>query len=164
MTRENSSTITLLIVLTALIQVVFIFADTKDAPHRAVTCFAERYFQLDPQMSQLLCEKLAGDETENIVTTYLQNTAAQATERGYSPSFMKKKLYDVRTETLQADSKSAVVRIRGELKRGINPLFSYVGKIFFLGETIPFERTAQVVFEGGKWKVCGGFFNPGDIG
>lgn len=164
MTRENSTTITLLIVLTALIQVVFIFADTKDAPHRAVTRFAERYFQMDPQMSQLLCEKLASDETENVVQTYLQMAAAQASERGYSPAFMKKKLYDVRTETLQADSKSAVVRITAELKRGINPVFSYVGKIFFLGETVPFERTAQVVYEGGKWKVCGGFFNPVDIG
>uniref|UniRef100_A0A7C4MNB5 Nuclear transport factor 2 family protein n=1 Tax=Desulfatirhabdium butyrativorans TaxID=340467 RepID=A0A7C4MNB5_9BACT len=164
MTRENSSTITLLIMITVLLQVVFVFADTKDAPHRAVTAFAKCYFQLDPRMGTLVCDKIAGDEENNAIATYLQEAERHARERGFEPSFLKKTLYDIRTETLQADAQKATVRITAEMKRGINPVFAYVGKIFFLGNTFHLDRTVDVVFEGGKWKVCSGFFDAADLG
>ena len=164
MTRENSSSITLIIMITILLQVVFVFADTKDAPHRAVTAFAKSYFQLDPRMGTLVCNKLAGDEEDNPIAAYLREADRQARERGFEPSFLKKTLYDIHTETLQADAQKATVHITAEMKRGINPVFAYVGKIFFLGNTFHLDRTVDVVFEGGKWKVCSGFFDIADLG
>ncbi|MEW6260851.1 MAG: hypothetical protein AB1547_13240 [Thermodesulfobacteriota bacterium] len=164
MTRENSSTITLLIMLTVLLQVVLVFADTKDAPHRAVTAFAKCYFQLDPRMETLVCNKIAGDAEDNAIVAYLREAEHHARERGFEPSFLKKTLYDIRTVTLQSDSQKATVHITAEMKRGINPVFAYVGKIFFLGNTYHLDRTVDVVFEGGKWKVCSGFFDLADLG
>ncbi len=141
-----------------LLQVILVYADTRDTPGKAAVAFARMYYQLDPAMSTRLCDELAMDEEKNTVAAYLQNTADQARELGYDVSYMKYTLYDVETRTLKKSPDSAEIRITGEMKKGINPLFAYVGKLFSLGKTTPLDKTVNVVKEGGKWKVCEGFF------
>jgi hypothetical protein len=141
------------------LQILFVFADTRDTPGKAAVEFAQMYYQLDPAMTTRLCDALALDEENNVVASYIQSTAKQANERGYDVSYMKKTLFNVSTHTLKMGSSSAEIRITGEMKKGINPLFAYVGKLFMLGKTTPLDQTVNVIKEGGKWKVCEGFFS-----
>ncbi len=164
MTRETSSSLTLIIIITVFLQIIFIFADTRDAPDKAARRFAGLYYSLDPAMKELLCENLAvGDETEDMVGEYIRKVSTDASERGFDPTYMKLGLYDVRTHILQEDANSAMIRITGELRRAINPLFAYVGKLFFITQTYPLDQTVNVIRENGKWKVCQGFFTPQEI-
>ncbi len=110
-------------------------------------------------MTTRLCDELALDEENNVVASYIQSMAKQANERGYDVSYMKNSLFNVRTHTLKMNSSSAEIRITGDMKKGINPLFAYVGKLFILGKTTPLDQTVNVIKEGGKWKVCEGFFS-----
>ncbi len=144
--------------LAFFLQVIFVFADMRDTPGKAAVAFARMYYQLDPAMSTRLCDELALDEENNSVTVYIQNMAAQARQRGYDVSYMKNTLFNVETHTLKMSPGSAEIRITGDMKKGINPLFAYVGKLFSLGKTTPLDQTVNVVKEGGKWKVCEGFF------
>ncbi len=160
MTQDNKrSAFTTVFLLAFFFQVVFVFADTRDTPSKAVVEFARMYYQLDAAMTTRLCDELAMDEEVNVVAGYIQSTAKQANERGFDVSYMKNKLYNVKTHTLKMNSSSAEIRITGDLKKGINPLYAYVGKLFFLGKTTPLDQTVNVIKEGGKWKVCEGFFS-----
>jgi hypothetical protein len=145
--------------LALFLQIIFVFADSRDTPGKAAVAFARMYYQLDPAMSTRLCDELALDEENNSVAAYIQNTANQARERGYGINYMKNTLFNVETHTLKMSSSSAEIRITGEMKKGINPLFAYVGKLFSLGKTTPLDQTVNVIKEGGKWKVCEGFFS-----
>jgi hypothetical protein len=145
--------------LAFFLQIIFVFADTRDTPGKAAVGFARMYYQLDPAMSTRLCDELALDEEKNPVAAYIQNTANQAGELGYDLSYMKITLFNVETHTLNTTPNSAEIRITGEMKKGINPLFAHVGKLFSLGKTTPLDQTVNVIKEGGKWKVCEGFFS-----
>ncbi|MGD9973162.1 MAG: hypothetical protein AB7S77_08895 [Desulfatirhabdiaceae bacterium] len=161
MTRETSSALTLILMLTVFLQIVFIFADTRDAPDKAVRQFTSMYYKLDPAMTSLMCENLISDD-ENVVENYIQKAGIEASERGFDISYLKLQLYNVRTHIIKCDDTSAMIRITGEMKRGINPLFSYVGKLFFIGKTYPLDQTVNVIRENGKWKVCQGFFTASE--
>ena len=145
--------------LAFFLQILFVFADARDTPGKAAIEFARMYYQLDPAMASRLCNEMALEEEHNVVASYIQNTAKQANERGYDVSYMKNCLYNVKTQTLKMSAGSAEIRITGDMKKGINPLFAYVGKLFFLGKTNPLDWTVNVIKEGGKWKVCEGFFS-----
>jgi hypothetical protein len=159
MAQDNKrSAFTMVFLLAFLFQVIFVFADTRDTPGKAAVEFARMYYQLDSAMASRLCDELALDEENNVVAAYIQNAAKEANERGYDISYLKNSLYNVKTHTLKMNPSSAEIRITGEMKKGINPLFAYVGKLFFLGKTMPLDQTVNVIKEGGKWKVCEGFF------
>jgi hypothetical protein len=159
MAQDNKrSSFTMVLLLALFFQLVFIFADTRDTPGKAAAEFAKMYYQLDAAMSTRLCDELAQDEENNVVAAYIQNMTKEASERGFDVSYMRNTLYNVQTHTLKKDASSAEIRITGEMKKGINPLFAYVGKLFFLGKTTPLDQTVNVIMEGGKWKVCEGFF------
>jgi hypothetical protein len=159
MAQDNKrSAFTTVFLLAFFFQAIFVFADTRDTPGKAAVEFARMYYQLDSAMTTRLCDELALDEKNN-VASYIQNTAKQANERGYDVGYMKNSLFNVKTHTLKMDSSSAEIRITGDMKKGINPLFAYVGKLFLLGKTTPLDQTVNVIKEGGKWKVCEGFFS-----
>jgi len=50
---------------------------------------------------------------------------------------------------------TAVVTLKGERRRTINPVFGLVARWFFMGEVHPVEATLNLVKEGDRWKVCG---------
>jgi hypothetical protein len=160
MAQDNkSSAFTTVFLLAFFFQVIFVFADTRDTPGKAAVEFTRLYYHLDPAMASRLCDELALDEENNVVAYYIQSTAKQANERGYDISYLKSSLYNVKTHTLKMNPSSAEIRITGEMRKGINPLFAYVGKLFCLGKTAPLDQTVNVIKEGGKWKVCEGFFS-----
>lgn len=160
MAQDNKrSAFTTVFLFAFFFQIVFVFADTRDTPGKAVVEFARMYYQIDPTMATRLCDELALDEEVNVVASYIQSTKKQANERGFDLSYMKNSLYNVKTHTLKMDAGSAEIRITGEMKKGINPLYAYVGKLFFLGKTTPLDQTVNVIKENGKWKVCEGFFS-----
>lgn len=146
-------------VIAFILQVIFIYADTRDTPALAVVEFSRMYYQLDPAMSARLCSDLAQNEEKNVVATYIQNTASQARELGYDVNYMKSTLFNIKTYILKSNGDSAEIRITADMKKGIHPLFAYVGRLFSLGKTTPLDQTVNVVKEGGKWKVCEGFFS-----
>jgi hypothetical protein len=160
MTQNNNRSAFLTVFILAFIfQVIFVIADMRDTPGKAAVEFARMYYQLDSAMAARLCDNLALDEENNVVVSYIQNTAKQANERGYDVSYMKNSLFNVKTHTIKMSSSSAEIRITGDMKKGINPLFAYIGKLFFLGKTTQLDQTVNVIKEGGKWKVCEGFFS-----
>jgi hypothetical protein len=145
--------------LSFFLQIIFVFADMRDTPGKAAVAFAKMYYQLDSAMVTRLCDELALDDENNAVISYLQNTAAMAMEQGYPVSYMKSTLFNVKTHTIKSNSNSAEIRITADMKKGINPLFAYVGKLFCIGKTKTLDQTVNVIKEGGKWKVCEGFFS-----
>ena len=52
--------------LAFFLQIIFVFADTRDTPGKAAVEFARMYYQLDPAMSTRLCDELALDEENNV--------------------------------------------------------------------------------------------------
>ena len=160
MNKDNSRPVFITVfLLSFFLQIIFVFADMRDTPGKAAVEFAEMYYQLDSAMVTRLCDELALDEENNVVISYLQNTAAQAREQGYGADYMKNTLFNVKTQMLKSNSNSAEIRITADIKKGINPLFAYVGKLFSIGKTATLDQTVHLIKEGGKWKVCEGFFS-----
>ena len=151
--------ITMVIVLGILVQLVLCVADTKDTPGRAVVDFTKAYFSLDKSMADRICDNKRIVDDVDVVEEYLYSVAQEAGARGFRLSYMKNCLKHVFTETISRDSTTAVVRITCERKRMINPVFTIIGKLFFIGETYEVDETLNIIKEDGKWKVCGRAFS-----
>jgi hypothetical protein len=148
-------TFTSIIMLGLILQVVLAVADQRDNPEKAATEFAEAYFWLDPAMAERLCKDLAGDSENSTVKNYLQRIDDKARSLGYEFNYMKQGLYHIDVQASMKDADTAVVTLKGERRRTINPVFGLVARWFFMGETHPVEETLNLVKEGGSWKVCG---------
>lgn len=156
--KENSTALTLTLLLGIFIQVLFTFADNVDTPNKTVVAFSKAYFKLDPAMSAYLCETLADDEA-NVVDRYIQGKIKEAQIRGFAPSYLKSYLFEIKTHTLARTDDSARIRIQCHRKKSINPVYAIVGKIFFLGGTDTVDEVIELVKEDGKWKICGSPFS-----
>lgn len=148
-------TFTSVIMLALILQVVLAVADQRDSPEKAAVEFAEAYFWLDPAMADRLCKDLARDAENNAAQTYLQRMDQEARSLGYEVSYMKQGLYHIDAKTTRKDANTAVVALKGERRRTINPVFGLVARWFFVGETHPVDTTLDLVKEGDAWKVCG---------
>jgi hypothetical protein len=148
-------TFTSIIMLALILQVVLAVADQRDNPEKAAVEFAEAYFWLDPAMADRLCRDLTGDSESNAVQNYLQRVDQEARSLGYEFNFMKQGLFHIDARTTLKDADTAVVTLKGERRRTINPVFGLVARWFFMGETHPVQETLELVKEGGSWKVCG---------
>jgi hypothetical protein len=147
-------TFTSIIMLALILQVVLAVADQRDNPEKAAVEFAEAYFWLDPSMADRLCKDLIQGETSP-VQDYLRRIDQEARSLGYEFNYMKQGLYHIQTQTTLKDANSAVVTLKGERRRTINPVFGLVARWFFMGEVHPVEATLELVKEGDRWKVCG---------
>ncbi len=148
-------TFTAIIMLGLILQVVLAVVDQRDSPEKAALEFAESYFWLDPAMSGRLCKDLAGEAENNAAQNYLQRIDQEARSLGYEANYMKQGLYHIDLKATLKDANSAMVAIKGERRRTINPVFGLVARWFFMGETHPVETTLDLVKEDGAWKVCG---------
>jgi hypothetical protein len=151
---QKSTFLALAVLLAMFLQVVLVFADQADSPGKVAARFAKAYYRLDPSMKSLLCSEVKADEETDIVDELLYTAAEEARARGFDPSYMRSKLLHVETHTTYTDEDTAVVRVTGARKRLIHPAFTWVARIFFLGETYTLDKTFQVVREDGRWKVC----------
>jgi hypothetical protein len=143
-------TFTSILMLALILQVVLAVADQRDTPEKAAVEFAESYFWLDPSMSDRLC---AGEAA--MVAGYLRRVHDEARALGYEFDYMKQGIYHVETRAVLKDPDTAEVRITGERRRTINPVYGQVARWFGVGETHPVQETLTLVREGGSWKVCG---------
>ncbi|HIJ56077.1 MAG TPA: hypothetical protein HPQ03_08120 [Deltaproteobacteria bacterium] len=147
-------------VLAALIlQAIFVFADCKDTPDRAVVEFSKDYFMLNPTMAERLCadRKKIGDT--DTVNHYLHIVSQKAQARGFRLEFMKNRLYNIKTKTLRMDDTSAEVQLRGRKRFAMNPLYATVAQIFGFSKSQEVDQTLSLVKEEGSWKVCDGLFD-----
>ncbi len=143
------------IIVAFILQVALIIADRHESPAKSAVKFAKAYFKLDEHMAQYLCNELTEAAEEDVVDAYLHRLAEEAAAMGYKTSYMKTALSHIESETEMQDENTAVVSIKAERRRYLNPVFGAVGKIFFLTETYPVELSLTVVREDGQWKVCG---------
>jgi hypothetical protein len=147
-------TFTSILMLALMLQVVLAVADQRDTPEKAAVEFAQSYFWLDPSMSARLCAD-ANRGQAAVVDDYLRRVHQEARSLGYEFDYMKQGIYHVETRAVLKDENTAEVRLTGERRRTINPVYGQVARWFGVGETHPVQETLTLVREGGAWKVCG---------
>lgn len=151
--------IILVLIVGFCVQVLFIFAGTEDTPNKAVIEFSKAYFQLDRSMAERICHERLTFGDVDVVDQYLYRVAREAKERGFGINFMKNKLYQIETKTLNKSDNKAQIRITGKRRISINPVYVIFAKLFNLSETYEVDAIVDVVREDGKWKVCGNLFS-----
>jgi len=157
MEKEDKSIaipIVLAVLVGLIVQVSFMGLDSKDSPNKAVIEFAKAYYKLDPSMSERLCEEMATVDEIDVVDEYIYRMSKEAGDRGYGINYMKSQLYEIDTHTVEKKDASAQIRFTAHRRKSINPIYTIVAKIFFIGNTYEVDKTFNVVKEDGKWKVC----------
>ena len=86
---------------------------------------------------------------------YWRDRIRKAKAMGFKKNYMKTALAHVETRTEMQDENTAIVRIKGERSRYLNPVFGAIATIFFLTDSYEVDKTLEVVKEDGQWKVCG---------
>ena len=141
-------------------QLLLYFADQRDTPTKVAVRFTEAYLKLDDSMSQWLCQKYNDKEADgNMTSRYLEYAAREARERGLSINIMRSKLYNLKTKIVSLEKDNALIRITGDKKVYVNPVYATVAHIFDLGQTDQFNEVVNVVKENDQWKVCQDMLN-----
>ena len=158
MAQDNKkvATLALVIFLGIFLQVLFTFGDMRLTPDKTVIAYTEAFLQMDPSMGDYLCADLKTDEETDHVGEYLYQRTKDAAERGLELKYLKSNLYKVETRTVDRKGDKMSIRITGEKRTAMNPLYAIVAKVFFLTDSHDFDAVVEVVKEGREWKVCGG--------
>jgi len=142
------------------VQAFFVMIDCHTTPNLVAAEFSKAYFQLDRSMAEKICtERLTSSEDVDLVDKYIYLAAQEAKERGFNSNFVQYKFYNITTETLSKSWDNAQVRITGQRRVAINPVYPLVTKLFNLGATHEVDAIIDLVKEDGEWKVCGNFFD-----
>jgi hypothetical protein len=156
---SKSAGIILVLVCGFILQILLVFADTRDAPNKAVVEFSKAYFKLDKSMTERICKERLASEDIDVVDQYIYLVGKEAKERGFDISFMKNELYHIETEIITQNDTEAQIRITGKRRVAINPAYPIVAKVFDIGGTYDVDEAIDVKKEEGKWKVCGDLFS-----
>ncbi|MBW2589825.1 MAG: hypothetical protein JRD71_03755 [Deltaproteobacteria bacterium] len=157
MAKDNRITgIVLVVFFGIILQLLLGMADTRSTPGKTAVEFTKAYFSLDASMSEYLCKELM---EEDVVDKHIKQVAQDAQVLGFKPNYMRSMLYHIKTDIVSRDESEAKIRITCERKRMINPVFTIIGKLFFIGETYEVDETLNIIKEDGKWKVCGRAFS-----
>jgi len=152
-----------LIVLFVGFQAVFILADCRQTAPRTAEEFIKAYYALDPSMSGMVCSDLREDETADPVARFIENVSDEAEALGHNLNYMRSQLLTLHTKTVSETENSAVIHVTGTRKRCVHPIFTFVARLFFLGDTFPVDKTLTLVREDDRWRVCNDLFNPVDV-
>lgn len=155
MAQNKILIITLTILFGIVLQVVFVFADCKNTPYKVAVAFAKGYYNLDPSISELICEEKKIVDDIDVVEQYIDLAEKEAKAQGFSINFLKNKLYHIETHTTFTGDNEAQVKLTGLKRVSINPIYTYIARIFFIGETHEVNETFSLIKEDGRWKVCG---------
>jgi hypothetical protein len=140
-----------------LFQQLFIFWDKKDTPSKAAMDFAQAYCLLDEHtLMERLCRQ---SSSSGMVDDYLYRVTQEAAARGFSPRYMKSRIFQMQTHTLEQSDDTAKVRIIGKRRNSINPVYEYVANLFCLTRAYDVNAVLDLVKENGQWKVCGKKFD-----
>ena len=147
MERTNRMLIlALTVVLGLLLQVLFVFADMRDTPQKAVMNFAQACLGFNADCLQAYsCQA-----SQKLIEDYTNLGVSRAAEMGYSLFFIKEKLYHPETQTLKQDFETARIKLTAMRKA---PLRS-----FFTGRSSHIDMVFDLVWEKDGWKVCGNPF------
>ena len=157
--NSKSTVITLTILLGVALQVLFAAVDSVDTPDKAAVRFTRAYLNLDETgVRQNLCADLAADQDMDVVDNYIYNAVQEARQRGFDRTMMKSALYHVETHTIAKTDTTATVRVTGHSKVNICPFFTWIAKIFHIGQTYYVDETLNLVKDGDRWKVCSDLF------
>ena len=148
------SSLAVTLIIGVLIQGIFILADKNETPNKAAVEFFKAYYLMDTEtMSDHLCKSFT---SQGFVDRYKYAMENQAEARGYETSYLKNRLYHVRTEVLGNNGSAATVRLTAGQRKSINIVFEYIGLIFGLLDKSEVDQTVNLVKEGESWKVCAG--------
>ena len=147
--------IVMVILLGAMLQVVLAAGDSKDAPHSAAIEFSKAYFYMDADMADRLCNGGVTEDEVDMVGNYLYGQTMEAAARGFELKRLRKSFSHIATNTVDMTEDAATVNISGTTRTIINPVFGWVGKMFFITTSDTVETSLDVVREDGVWKVCG---------
>ena len=154
MSQDTKVALVTVLILGGLLQIVLAGGDTQDAPHEAAIAFSKAYFGLCPDLSATMVNDGMDEDDVDVAGDYLYEKSAEAAARGYHISRLSRMLSNVHTKTTVRDASSATVKISGTTRIAINPVFGFVGKLFFLTTPTEFEDIElNLVKEGGDWKV-----------
>ena len=157
MVKDNRITgIVLVVFFGIILQLLLGMADTRSTPGKTAVEFTKAYFSLDASMSEYLCKELM---EEDVVDKHIKQVAQDAQVLGFKLNYMRSMLYHIETDIVSRDESEAKIRITCERKRMINPVFTIIGKLFFIGETYEVDETLNIIKEDGKWKICGRAFS-----
>ena len=157
MAKDNRITGVVLVVFFGIIlQLLLGMADTRSTPGKTAVEFTKAYFSLDASMSEYICKELM---EEDVVDKHINQVAQDAQVLGFKLNYMRSMLYHIKTDIISRDESEAKIRITCERKRLINPVFTIIGKLFFIGETYEVDETLNIIKEDGKWKICGRAFS-----
>lgn len=158
--RSIISMVATVVIIGFILQVVFVYADKIDSPHKAVVEFSKAYFWLDKTtMNKRLCNAQKTIDEVDTIDEYIQQATNEAGQMGFEPKYMKNTIYHIKTHTLSRDDSNAVVRLTCYKKKAINPLYMIVAKMFRLNKTYHIDETINVIKEDETWKVCGKLFD-----
>lgn len=150
-------TLALVLIAGIAVQMVFIFADGREAPHKAAVEFAKAYFAHDGDaLNARVCQSARVVDGVNTVNRHVSRVREGFNERGFGLNcYTRQSLYDVRTQTLMRNQTQARVRLTAERK---SPLRS-----FFSGEKAQHvDVQIDLVREDGMWKVLHSSLPLGD--
>lgn len=156
---ERFFTIVAVLTVALIVQLALVFMAQRENPAEVAVEFTQAYYALDPSMSEHLCSEYASDEGTDPVQAYIYQVKDKAREVGYDLNYMRHRLFNVHTEILSLSEDEALVRITAERKRNINPVFTLIARLFFIGETRQVDETLRLIKEDGHWKVCGEAFS-----
>ncbi len=157
MGKDNRITGVVLVVFFGIIlQLLLGMADTRSTPGKTAVQFTKAYFSLDPSMSEYVCKELM---EEDVVDKFIKQVAQDALDLGFKSNYMRSMLYHIKTDIVSREESEAKIRITCVRKRMINPVFTIIGKLFFIGETYEVDETLNIIKEDDKWKVCGDAFS-----
>ena len=143
------------ICLGIVFQLLLIPLDCRNKPYTAAVAFTQAYLKIDPSMADYLCEESLSVDDIDTVAQYIYLMAKQARDRGFDKSYLKAKLYHIKTDTTYLGDTEAVVNLSAERRTAINPVFAWVARLFHIGGTYTFHTSLEVIKEDGRWKVCG---------
>jgi len=156
---SRSAGIILVLISGFFLQVLLSYADTRDTPNKAVVEFSKAYFKLEKSMAERICKERLASEDIDVVDQYIYLAGKEAKERGFDISFMKNELYHIETEIISQNDTDAQIRITGQRRVAINPVYPIITKVFNIGGAYDVDETINVKKEDGKWKVCGDLFS-----
>jgi len=129
-------------------------------PESVAKKFTKAYFMLNSSMADTMsADALTNEDDVDLVDLYLRVREDEARNRGYKMIYLQMFPILMKTEVVDMNEETAVVKVQTTALRSINPLYRSVGYIFCLIKEHDFNTTLTLVKEEGEWKV-----GPGALG
>jgi len=155
MSQDSKMALGGVLLLGILLQLIMVAADTRNTPHDAAVAFSKAYFGLYPELAQTMANNGVNEDEVDVADAYLHSKYLEAAARGYELKRLRKSFSNIHTKTIAKDATTTTIQISGTTRTIINPVFGFVGKIFFITSPTKVEETINLVKENGKWKVSG---------